>query len=93
MLIKVVDAGTGTPVAAGYTGLRMGANYAWPRGAKWLMERRVMASFPANDSVQRIPAPIAGYRTALQPQSQNVTHSSSGARSVRRLFSGLDVSS
>ena len=23
--------------------LRMAANYAWPRGAKWLMERRVLA--------------------------------------------------
>ena len=43
MLIRVVDAGTGAPVAAGYTGLRMGANHSWPRGAKWLMERRVMA--------------------------------------------------
>jgi hypothetical protein len=43
MLIKVVDAGSGDGVAAGYTGLRMGANYSWPRGAKWLMERRVMA--------------------------------------------------
>lgn len=42
MLIKIVDAGTGAPVAGGYTGLRMGANYSWPRGAKWLMERRVM---------------------------------------------------
>jgi hypothetical protein len=44
MLIKVVDAATGSPVAVGYTGLRMGANYAWPRGAKWLMEKRVVAS-------------------------------------------------
>ena len=43
MVIKVVDSDTGTPVAFGYTGLRMGANYAWPRGAKWLMEQRVMA--------------------------------------------------
>ena len=43
MLIKVVEADTGTPVAFGYTGLRMGANYAWPRGAKWLMEKRVIA--------------------------------------------------
>ena len=43
MLIKVVDARTGAPVATGYTGLRMGANYAWPRGAKWLMEKRVLA--------------------------------------------------
>jgi hypothetical protein len=43
MLIRVVDTNTGTPVTVGYTGLRMGANYAWPRGAKWLMERRVLA--------------------------------------------------
>jgi len=43
MVIKVVDTNSGAPVAAGYTGLRMGANYAWPRGAKWLMEQRVMA--------------------------------------------------
>jgi hypothetical protein len=44
MLIKVVDAGTGKAVAVGYTGLRMGANYSWPRGAKWLMERRLLAN-------------------------------------------------
>jgi hypothetical protein len=44
MLIKVVDANTGAPVTVGYTGLRMGANYSWPRGAKWLMERRVLAN-------------------------------------------------
>ena len=44
MLVKVVDADTGAPVAAGYTGLRMGANYSWPRGAKWLMEKRVLAN-------------------------------------------------
>jgi hypothetical protein len=34
-------------VAVGYTGLRMGANYSWPRGAKWLMERRVVANLAA----------------------------------------------
>lgn len=44
MLIRVVDANTGTPVTVGYTGLRMGANYSWPRGAKWLMERRVLTN-------------------------------------------------
>jgi hypothetical protein len=43
MLIKVVDTRTGAPVALGYSGLRMGANYSWPRGVKWLMERRVLA--------------------------------------------------
>lgn len=48
MLIRVVDAGTGARVAGGYTGLRMGANYSWPRGARWLMERRVMAGLSGN---------------------------------------------
>lgn len=47
MLIRVVDAGTGAPVALGYSGLRMGANYSWPRGAKWVMERRIAGSLPA----------------------------------------------
>ncbi len=46
LLIKVVDAGTGAPVALGYSGLRMGANYSWPRGAKWVMEKRIAASLP-----------------------------------------------
>ena len=44
ILIKVVDAKTGGPVTVGYTGLRMGANYSWPRGAKWLIERRVLTN-------------------------------------------------
>lgn len=44
MLIKIVDANTGAPVAFGYSGLRMGANYSWPRGAKWVMERRILAN-------------------------------------------------
>jgi hypothetical protein len=48
MLIRVVDAGTGAPVALGYSGLRMGANYSWPRGAKWVMEKRIAGSLPAN---------------------------------------------
>ena len=46
LLIKVVDAGTGAPVALGYSGLRMGANYSWPRGAKWVMEKRIAAKLP-----------------------------------------------
>jgi hypothetical protein len=48
MLIKVVNAETGAFVAVGYTGLRMGANYSWPRGAKWLMEKRILAKHPNN---------------------------------------------
>jgi hypothetical protein len=37
--IVVRDAETGTVVSNNHTGLRMGANYAWPRGVKWVMER------------------------------------------------------
>ena len=44
MLVKVVDADTGAPVAAGYTGLRLGRTTPGARGAKWLMEKRVLAS-------------------------------------------------
>lgn len=47
LLIKVVDAGSGAPVAVGYSGLRLGANYSWPRGAKWVMEKRIAAKLAA----------------------------------------------
>ncbi len=40
--IVVRDAGTGAVVLDAFTGLRMGANYAWPRGVKWLMENRIL---------------------------------------------------
>ncbi len=43
MLIQVFDAATGEPVSRYFTGLRMGADYSWPRGAKWLMKNRVLA--------------------------------------------------
>jgi len=36
------DARTGDIVSNHFTGLRMGANYAWPRAVKWLIENRVM---------------------------------------------------
>ncbi len=42
--IVVRDTGTGDVVSNSFTGLRMGANYAWPRGVKWLMENRILAA-------------------------------------------------
>lgn len=37
--VVVRDAETGAILSNTFTGLRMGANYAWPRGVKWVMER------------------------------------------------------
>jgi hypothetical protein len=42
--ILVRDAESGAVISNDFTGLRMGANYAWPRGAKWLMENKVLAA-------------------------------------------------
>jgi hypothetical protein len=42
MFIRILDAETGKPVSQGFTNLRMGANYAWPRSAKWLMTNRIL---------------------------------------------------
>jgi hypothetical protein len=40
--ILVRDAQTGAVVSNASTGLRMGANYSWPRGVKWLMDNRIL---------------------------------------------------
>lgn len=40
--IVVRDSETGAIVANAFTGLRMGANYAWPRGVKSLMSKSVL---------------------------------------------------
>ncbi|HWK66096.1 MAG TPA: DUF3280 domain-containing protein [Rhizobiaceae bacterium] len=42
MFIRILDAETGEPVSEGFTDLRMGANYAWPRSVKWLMTNRIL---------------------------------------------------
>ena len=42
VFIRVLDAETGKPVSEGFTDLRMGANYAWPRSVKWLMTNRIL---------------------------------------------------
>ena len=39
--LAVRDTQTGEVVSSGFTGLRLGANYAWPRGVKWLMDKWV----------------------------------------------------
>ncbi len=42
LLIQFFDASSGEPVANYFTGLRMGANYSWPRGVIWLMKNRIL---------------------------------------------------
>jgi hypothetical protein len=42
--IVIRDARTGALVANHHTGLRMGANYAWPRAVKWLMDNSILAA-------------------------------------------------
>ena len=42
--ILVRDTQTGAVVSNNFTGLRMGANYAWPRGVKWLMNNRILSA-------------------------------------------------
>jgi hypothetical protein len=43
LLIQFFEPGSGSPVASYYTGLRMGANYAWARGVTWLIRNRILA--------------------------------------------------
>ncbi|QJP16975.1 DUF2380 domain-containing protein [Starkeya sp. ORNL1] len=47
LLIRITDASTGATVSNSYTNLRMGANYAWPRGVKWLMDNQLLADSAA----------------------------------------------
>ncbi|RUU29602.1 DUF3280 domain-containing protein [Mesorhizobium sp. M6A.T.Ce.TU.016.01.1.1] len=42
MFIRILDAETGKAVLQGFTDLRMGANYAWPRSVRWLMTNRIL---------------------------------------------------
>jgi hypothetical protein len=43
MFIRIMDVSAGRAAAQGFTDLRMGANYAWPRSVKWVMENRILA--------------------------------------------------
>ena len=44
LFMRILDTASGKPVSSGFTDLRMGANYAWPRGVKWLMTNRMPAA-------------------------------------------------
>jgi hypothetical protein len=52
LLIQFFDAKSGEPVANFFTGLRMGANYAWPRGVTWLMKNRILSEGAMNESTR-----------------------------------------
>jgi Protein of unknown function (DUF2380) len=41
--IVIRDARTGDIVSNDFTGLRMGANYAWPRAVTWLMNNKILS--------------------------------------------------
>lgn len=41
------DARTGTTLSDDFSGLRMGANYSWPRGVKYLMTKRILPAASA----------------------------------------------
>ncbi len=42
--ILVRDTQSGEVLSNMFTGLRMGANYAWPRGVKWLMKNKFLSA-------------------------------------------------
>jgi hypothetical protein len=42
--ILVRDSRTGAVVSNDFTGLRMGANYSWPRGVRWLIDNRILSA-------------------------------------------------
>jgi hypothetical protein len=44
MQIVVRDTQSGAVVSNDFTDLRMGANYAWPRGVKWLVTNKILAA-------------------------------------------------
>jgi hypothetical protein len=46
--IAIRDAKTGALVSNHFTDGRMGANYAWPHGVKWLMENQILAARDAD---------------------------------------------
>jgi hypothetical protein len=41
--IVIRDARSGNIISNAFTGLRMGANYAWPRAVTWLMNNRILS--------------------------------------------------
>lgn len=45
--LVVRDARTGTTLSDDFSGLRMGANYSWPRGVKYLITKRILPAASA----------------------------------------------
>lgn len=43
LLVRFFDRSSGEAVARHFTGLRMGADYSWPRAVTWLEQRRILA--------------------------------------------------
>ncbi len=43
LFMRVKNTSTGAETATGFTGLRLGANYAWARGVTWLMTNQMLA--------------------------------------------------
>lgn len=43
LLVQVFDGTSGEPAARYFTGLRLGADYSWPRAVRWLMKHRMLA--------------------------------------------------
>lgn len=46
LFIRIVDTKTGAVIASDFTGLRMGANYSWPRGVKSLLQNTTLPGLP-----------------------------------------------
>jgi hypothetical protein len=44
---QIRDARTGSVISSKRTELRLGADYSWDRGARWLIENRLLASWDA----------------------------------------------
>jgi hypothetical protein len=43
LFMRVKETRTGADIGNGFIGLRLGANYAWPRGITWLMNNQLQA--------------------------------------------------
>ncbi len=77
LLIQTFDAATGEPVSRYFTGLRMGANYSWPRGVTSLMKNRILAKRPRLTRRRRnkraVVYPFLILKNRIVPASSSVT--------------------
>ena len=82
---KLRDARSGAIVAVEQTDLRMGANVAWSRGARWLIQNRLLEAAQRGTVSRRCCASSAGRAPATmcsRPKSHR--HLGRGDRSKRR---------